>query len=110
MSNIPICRVILEELGLACQGIGHTLCRHDVLLAAIDDSYEAKFERIDSPSENVQCVGSSIHKIELRKNTDCPSTLGIYGPSNLERFRVRQVHVCGRYSEDYTAQSMRSKS
>lgn len=50
MGNIPIGRVVLEELTFAFPSIAHALPRVNVLLTATDDTDETEFKGVDTTS------------------------------------------------------------
>ena len=99
MRDIPIDGMILEKFTLALQGILHALLRIDILLTTSDNTYETEFWWINAISENIQCVRSCVHEVQLRQDTDCVAILGVDGVSEFERFRVGEVNISRGYGQ-----------
>lgn len=78
-----------KKIGLAVQSVLHALLRVDILLTTIYDTNETQLQRVNATGQNVQSVGARVHQVEFREHADRASTLGIYRPSELERFRIR---------------------
>lgn len=63
MRDIPIRRMVLEEIRLALPRVIHAFLYIDILLTTIYDTYEPKFEGVDSAGEDVKCVGACVHEV-----------------------------------------------
>jgi hypothetical protein len=98
--HVPVSRVHAEELALRLECIGEVLVALDILLRAVDRSNESKLERVYASRENVESVRAVVHKIELCEHTNGALSGGIDMTSELQRFRVDDVHVRGRDSQN----------
>lgn len=101
--------MILEELRFAFQRVAHAFFGVDVLLTAVDDADKAQLQWIYTPSEDIQRVCTGIHKVKFCEYTNCALPLWIDGTGEFERFRVGQVYICRRYSQDDTLKNVYSK-
>ena len=102
MRNIPIRRMVLEEVIFALPRILQGLLRIDVLLAAVDHTDEAEFEGVHAPRKDVQRVRASVHDIKLSKHANGTPPLRVDGARELEGVGVGEVSVGGGDGEDYT--------
>jgi len=98
--DIPVTRVVAEELPLSSRLLLHGLVGIDVGLAATDDADEAELERVDATGKDVEGVRSSVHEVELGENSNGTAALRVDGASELERLGVGQVDIGGRDGED----------
>jgi len=94
MGDIPIRWMIPEELRLTVEGVRHALLRVDVLLTSIHDANKAQFQWVHSPSEDIKCIGSCVHKVELRQDTNSASALRINGTGKFQRLRISEIDIC----------------
>jgi len=100
MSDVPVYRVVLEEILLLLPCILHGYVRDNVLLTAVHDTDESELERIGTAGKNVESVGASVHEVEFCQNTQCSQTSRVDGARELEGVRVGEVDIRRRNSED----------
>ena len=84
MRDIAVLRMALEKVRLAVERVRHALVDVDVLLRAVHDADEAKFERVHAPREHIECVRARIHQVKLRQYTNRPPSLWVHGPRELQ--------------------------
>jgi len=95
MCDIPVGRVVDEEVLLAFQRCGHRFLRINILLTPIHDANEPEFERVCPSGKDIVSVCPRVHQVKLGKDSDSPATLGVYRPSKLQGLRVGKVDICG---------------
>ena len=100
MRNIPICRMVFEELCLRFSGILHTFFCIDILLAAVYTPNEAEFEGIDTSSEDIESVSTCIHQVQFGQDTNGATSLRIYCTCKFEGIGVGEVNVGGGYGQN----------
>ena len=83
--NITVSMMIVEKLRFALQRVAHAFFGVDVLLTAIDDTDEAQLQWIYTSSEDIQCICTCIHEVELSEYTNCAPALWIDGTGKLKR-------------------------
>jgi hypothetical protein len=77
MRDISIHRVILKKVLFFPPGIFHRYLRHDILLRTIDHADKAQLERVCPASEDIERVGTSVHKVELGQHAQCAQSAGV---------------------------------
>jgi hypothetical protein len=102
IGNVSVGRVMLEELGFSLESLSHGLVALNILLGAVHNTNEAKLEGVNAARENVECIGTMVHKINLGQNTNCASTEGIDMAGKFESFGVDEIDVGWGDSEDNT--------
>ena len=86
MRNIPIRRMTTEKLILAFQRVRQTFLSVDVLLASVNNTDEAKFERINAASEDIKRIGAGIHEVEFGEDSNGSAALRVDGAGKFKRF------------------------
>lgn len=102
MRHVSICRVELEKFSLSTKGICEGLVSLNVLLGPIDNTNESKLQRVNPSGKNLKGVGAVVHKVQLGQHTNGPLPLWVDLACKLESFRVDQVDIGRRDSEDDT--------
>lgn len=92
----------LEKFSLSTESIRKGLVSLNVLLGPIDHTNESKLQRVNPSRKNLKGVGAVIHKIQLGQHTNGPLPLWVDLAGKLESFRVDQVDIGRRDSEDDT--------
>lgn len=82
-----------KELLLGLESINQRLIPLDILLRPVDYSNESKFQRVDSPGEDFQSIGTVVHQIQFGQHTDCPLALRINLTGKLKSLRVHKVDI-----------------
>lgn len=100
MRDVPVNWVVLEEVLLLATSIVQRQVQVDVLLGSVDHTDEAQLERVGATSEHIQCVGASVHEVQLGEDTERAETPGVNGTRKLKGIRVGQVNVGGRDGKD----------
>ena len=98
--------MIVEKLRFALQRVAHAFFGVDVLLTAIDDTDEAQLQWIYTSSEDIQCICTCIHEVELSEYTNCAPALWIDGTGKLKRVWVGQVNICRWYGKNDTLEDV----
>ncbi len=98
--DVPVGRVVAEEIRLGLQSLLHGLVSLDILLRPVHDADPAQFQGVDAPRENVERVGAVVHQVDLGEHTNGPPPQGIDMAGELEGFRVDDVDICGGHGED----------
>jgi hypothetical protein len=74
----------------------------NVLLRAIDDTDEAKLQRVHASGENVHGIGAVVHQVQLCQDANRPLAHGIDMAGQLQRLRVHEIDVGRGDGEDDT--------
>lgn len=77
MRNIPVRRMLHEELRLTVQRILHALLHVDILLTTVDDTDEAELEWIHATGKDVRSIRARIHQVQFGQDTDSSSPLWV---------------------------------
>jgi hypothetical protein len=98
--HIPVCWVVPEEVALSLQSIFKRFSLLDVMLRSVDDTNEAKLERVHTAGQDVHGVCSMVHEIQLCEDTNRPLARGVDMASQLQSLGVYEIDVCGGDGED----------
>lgn len=102
MGNVAISRGLPEERFLRLQSLFQTLVDRDILLTAIDGANESKFQGINSSGQDFKRIRAMVHQIEFCEHTDRPLSHRVNLSSQFKSFRVDEIDIGGRHSEDNT--------
>lgn len=100
--DVAVGRVVLEKVHFVVESLLQGLVALDVLLRAVDNANEAQLQGVDTPRKNVERICSVIHQVKLGQDANGSAAQGIDMTGQLQGFRVDNVDICGRDSQDDT--------
>lgn len=102
VGDIPVGRVMFEEILLGLNSFVHRFPPLDVLLRAIHCTNEAQLQGVDATRKDVQSVRAMIHKINLGEHTNGTSAQGIDMAGKFQGLGIDKVNVGGGDSQNDT--------
>lgn len=100
--DVAVSRMMLEEICFSLEGILHRLVSQNILLRSVDHTDETKLQGVDAARKNVQSIGAMVHKVDLGQDTDGSSAKRVNVTGKLESFRVDDINIGRRHSENDT--------
>jgi hypothetical protein len=107
MGNVAIGRGLSEKRFFCLDRLLQTLIDGNILLTAIDGADEAKFQGINSSSQDFKCIRTMVHQIEFGEHTDRPLSHRVNLSRQFKSLGVDEIDIRGRHSEDNTFISAR---
>lgn len=102
VSDVAVDCVILEKVFFLLPSVLHRHVRDDILLTSVNDTDEAKFERVSTASKDIEGIGSGVHQVKLGEDTESSQSPRIDRASEFERVRVGEIDICRRDSKNDT--------